>query len=112
MAGNAAAALQGAPVTTVDIDFLFRKTPANLKKLKALAASLGAMLLKPFFPGFGVVYFGGHSLHVADLADIIKSKRAAAKPPDRAALPVLQTDSPSEKKDIKKGKASGAEARK
>jgi hypothetical protein len=29
MIGNAAAALQGAPVTTIDIDFLFRKTPAN-----------------------------------------------------------------------------------
>lgn len=27
--GNAAAALQGAPVTTVDFDFMFRKTPAN-----------------------------------------------------------------------------------
>ena len=25
--GNAAASLQGAPVTTVDFDFLFRKTP-------------------------------------------------------------------------------------
>jgi hypothetical protein len=41
--GNAAAALQGAPVTTVDIDFLFRETPASLKKLKALARSLGAL---------------------------------------------------------------------
>ena len=27
--GNAAAALHGAPVRTVDFDFLFRKTPAN-----------------------------------------------------------------------------------
>jgi hypothetical protein len=33
------AQLQGAPVTTVDIDFLFRQTPASLKKLKALARS-------------------------------------------------------------------------
>jgi hypothetical protein len=32
--GNAAAALQGAPVTTVDFDFMFRKTPVNLRKLK------------------------------------------------------------------------------
>jgi hypothetical protein len=31
MIGNAAAALHGAPVTTLDIDFMFRKTPANLK---------------------------------------------------------------------------------
>ena len=31
--GNAAPALQGVPVTTVDIDFLFRKTPSNIAKL-------------------------------------------------------------------------------
>jgi len=48
--GNAAAALQGAPVTTVDLDFYFRRTPANVRKLKALAASLGAVVLRPFYP--------------------------------------------------------------
>src|SRR5947208_9210991 len=48
--GNAAAALQGAPVTTVDLDFFFRKTPANLRKLKALAAGLGAIVLRPYYP--------------------------------------------------------------
>jgi predicted nucleotidyltransferase len=48
--GNAAAALQGAPVTTVDFDFLFRKTPRNLQKLKALADELGATVLRPFYP--------------------------------------------------------------
>jgi hypothetical protein len=42
--GNAAAALQGAPVTTVDFDFFFRKTPANLKKLKRIAADPGGRL--------------------------------------------------------------------
>jgi hypothetical protein len=42
--GNAAAALQGAPVTTMDFDFVFRKTPANLRKLKRLAASLGGAI--------------------------------------------------------------------
>ena len=36
MVGNAAAALHGAPVTTLDIDFMFRKTPTNMRKLKAL----------------------------------------------------------------------------
>lgn len=50
MVGNAAAALQGAPVTTVDIDFMFRKTPANLKKLKALAHGLQAVIPKPYYP--------------------------------------------------------------
>jgi len=48
--GNAAAALQGAPVTTIDFDFMFRKTPANLRKLKALAKSLGAVILRPYYP--------------------------------------------------------------
>jgi predicted nucleotidyltransferase len=50
MIGNAAAALQGAPVTTVDVDFLFRKTPANLRKLKAMARALSAVILRPYYP--------------------------------------------------------------
>src|SRR5712672_2801489 len=48
--GNAAAALQGAPVTTIDFDFMFRKTPANLRKLKALAAALDAVIMRPYYP--------------------------------------------------------------
>jgi hypothetical protein len=50
MVGNAAAALHGAPVTTLDIDFMFRKTPANLQKLKGVARDLGAAILKPYYP--------------------------------------------------------------
>ena len=34
--------------------------------------------------------FGGHILLVADLADIIKSKRAAGRPRDRAVLEILE----------------------
>ena len=48
--GNAAAALQGSPVTTLDIDFMFRSTPGNLKKLKAIARDLGAAVLRPYYP--------------------------------------------------------------
>ena len=48
--GNAAAALQGSPVTTLDLDFMFRKTPRNLAKLRALADDLGAMVLRPYYP--------------------------------------------------------------
>src|SRR5213594_755198 len=48
--GNAAAALQGAPVTTIDLDFMFRKTPANLRKLRALAMALDAVILRPYYP--------------------------------------------------------------
>jgi hypothetical protein len=48
--GNAAAALQGAPVTTVGLDFLFRKTPRNLAKLKVLAGRMQASVLRPYYP--------------------------------------------------------------
>jgi hypothetical protein len=50
MIGNAAAALHGAPVTTLDIDFMFRKTPTNLTKLKAIAQNFDASILKPYYP--------------------------------------------------------------
>jgi predicted nucleotidyltransferase len=52
--GNAAAALQGAPVTTVDFDFLFRKTPRNLVKLKQVARALKATILRPYYPVSGL----------------------------------------------------------
>ena len=50
LVGNAAAALQGAPVTTLDFDFMFRKTPANLSKLKKLARRLDAVILRSCYP--------------------------------------------------------------
>ena len=50
LVGNAAAALRGAPVSTLDFDFMFRKTPANLRKLKHLARRLGAVILRPYYP--------------------------------------------------------------
>ena len=123
MVGNAAAALQGAPVTTLDIDFMFRKTPVNLKKLKAVAKSFEASILKPYYPVSDLyrvvndeqglqldfmgrlhgirsfeglrsrattVSFGEHSLQVACLDDIIKSKRAAGRSRDLAVLEVLE----------------------
>ena len=48
--GNAAAAIQGSPVTTLDLDFMFRKTATNLAKLKRVADDLGAMVLRSFYP--------------------------------------------------------------
>lgn len=48
--GNAAAAIQGSPVTTMDLDFMFRKTPTNLNKLKRIADDLGAVVLRPCYP--------------------------------------------------------------
>jgi predicted nucleotidyltransferase len=52
--GNAGAALQGAPVTTIDIDFFFRGTPPNVRKLKRLAGALGATIYRPFYPASGM----------------------------------------------------------
>ncbi len=48
--GNAAAALHGAPVTTLDFDFMFRDTPVNLRKLKAVSQALKATILRPYYP--------------------------------------------------------------
>jgi hypothetical protein len=48
--GNMAAALHGAPVSTIDIDFYFRKTPRNMQKLKRVAATLDAVILRPYYP--------------------------------------------------------------
>ncbi len=121
--GNAAAALHGAPVTTLDIDFCIRKTPGNIKKLKTIARELDAALLKPFYPASGLIrmererdslqvdfmttmsgipsfeglrkrsttiQIGATQVMAASLADIIKSKRAAGRPRDRAVLEVLE----------------------
>ncbi len=134
MVGNAAAALHGAPVTTLDIDFMFRKTPRNLKKLKAVAASLDAGVFKPYYPVsdlFRVVNddqglqldfmprlhgvrsfeglrsrataisFGGNTLLIAALADIIKSKRAAGRPRDKAVLEILEKTLEQQENDKK-----------
>jgi hypothetical protein len=121
--GNAAAAIHGAPVTTVDLDFMFRSTPANLAKLKHFAQDLEAVILRPYYPvsnlyrvmnddrGLQVdfmaaihgvksfnalrsraqlVQIGVRSLWVADLADIIASKRAAGRSRDKAVLEILE----------------------
>ncbi len=48
--GNAAAAIHGAPVTTLDFDFMFRATRGNLTKLKRFANQLEAVIFRPFYP--------------------------------------------------------------
>ena len=55
LVGNAAAALQGAPVTTVDFDFFFRRTPTNVRKLRDIAVELEAVLMKPYYPVSGLL---------------------------------------------------------
>ena len=123
LVGNAAAALHGSPVTTIDFDFMFRDTPQNLRKLRALTDRLGGVLLRPYYPasklyrlvsdreGLQVDFmprldgirsfaslrsravrlkFNGHAVLVADLRDIIKSKRSAGRAQDKAVLPILE----------------------
>lgn len=53
--GNAAAALHGAPVTTIDLDFFIGRAPANRKKLAGIAKALGATLYQPFYPASRVI---------------------------------------------------------
>jgi hypothetical protein len=121
--GNAAAALQGAPVTTVDFDFMFRVNSLNLAKLKRFATRLEAVILRPYYPASNLyrvvnderglqadfmpaihgvksfnslrsraekVELAGRPLWVADLADIIASKRAAGRSQDKAVMDVLE----------------------
>jgi len=121
--GNAAAALHGAPLTTVDFDFMFRKTPKNLARLKKFATALDSIVLQPFHRASGLyrvmndenglqvdfmsavdgvrsfaklkakakpVKFGKIQILLADLADIIASKKAANRPRDRSVLELLK----------------------
>jgi len=130
--GNAAAALHGAPVTTLDFDFMFRSTPANRTKLKKLAKELDATVFRPYYPVSGLfrilnetgslqldflpaiagiksfaslrsrateMEIGTSRLLVADLGDIIKSKRTAGRPKDKAVLPVLEVTHEQAKKN-------------
>ena len=48
--GNMAAALHGAPVSTIDIDLFFRATRRNMQKLKLVATALEAVILRPYYP--------------------------------------------------------------
>ena len=83
--GNAAAALQGAPVTTIDFDFLFRKTPRNVATMKALARSLDVTILRPYYPAsdFYRIVRDSDSLQV-DLMVTIHGVRSFAGVRDRA----------------------------
>jgi predicted nucleotidyltransferase len=78
--GNAAAALRGAPVTTIDFDFFFRKTPRNLQKLKAVAKALGAVLFRPHYPisGLNRLIRDDDGLH-ADFMSTIDGVRSFAQ---------------------------------
>jgi len=48
--GNSAAALQGVPIMTQDVDLMVRKHPQLARKLKMFAAKFGVSLTKPYAP--------------------------------------------------------------
>jgi len=79
---NAAAALQGALVTTVDFDFMFRSTPVNLAKLKKFATRLDAVILRPYYPASALyrVMNDDRGLQ-ADLMPAIHSRREILQQP-------------------------------
>jgi hypothetical protein len=137
--GNAAAALQGSPVTTVDLDFMFRKTTGKLTKLRRLADDLDAVVMHPFYPASelyrvirdrdglqfdfiaksdgirsfetlqsraSMAHFGGNDLRVASLEGIIRSKKAANRPQDRAVLPVLRKHTVKRSRERRTGNRS------
>ena len=121
--GNSASMLNGAPVTTQDIDLLIRDTRQNRRKLARFADEIGGSAPMPVserskvewiegrlavpveihydriaggltFSSLRsraqVVEVGAEKLVVAALADVIRSKRAAGRPKDRAVLPILR----------------------
>lgn len=46
MIGNAAAAINGAPVTTLDVDFMIEQTDHNFRKLAAIAQRMKCQLME------------------------------------------------------------------
>lgn len=121
--GNAAAALHGSPVSTIDLDFLFRETPRNLQKLRGFAKDLRAEVAQLVYSASSlyrivrardglqidfmskidgirafeslrsrasVMRIKAHTLRVASLEDVIRSKAAADRLEDRAVLPILR----------------------
>ena len=94
MVSNAAAALHGAPVTTLDIDFMFRKTPTNLKKLKAVAQSLRAVILRPYYPVSDLfrVVNDEQGLQLTLCQDFMESARSKVCAPARRRLNSANTN--------------------
>lgn len=118
--GLTGAALHGAPVTTVDLDFLARDTPRNRERIKAVAKELKLVAMQPFAPASSMfrlvggpvqvdVLFAisgssfnrerasakeivvlGRMLLVSSLENIIASKKKAGRAKDKAVLPILE----------------------
>jgi hypothetical protein len=62
LVGNAAGALHGAPVTTLDVDFMIRDTDNNIAKLHKIASKLEAYLSRPFEPASNMMRLLSHEI--------------------------------------------------
>ena len=114
--------MQGAPVTTQDLDLLLRETAKNEEKIARFCVAMGAAqpvaigalthartILGATYPidllfdeiAGGLTFesvrsrseripLGDMVATVASLADVIRSKEAANRPKDLAALPILR----------------------
>ena len=106
--GMTAGILHGAPVTTVDLDVVHRRTPDNVARLlrvlsghQILTTSLGDLdCLGSIDQGRGYEELvaqteemrlaGGLAVRVLGLAALIDAKERSGRPKDLAALPVLR----------------------
>lgn len=107
--GGVAAALQGAPVSTFDLNLVHSREEANLARLVPALAELGACSLTPAGPldllgavATGDCYAelashalpldlgGGLCVRVLDLPAIIRLKERLDRERDRAMLPILR----------------------
>jgi hypothetical protein len=74
LVGGLAAVVQGAPITTFDVDIVHRRTPDNVDRLLALLAQVGARYRgrpEPSLPPSREVLQGpGHSLLMTDLGPL------------------------------------------
>ena len=129
--GGVAAIIEGAPVTTLDLDIVYRTDPANIECLQRALQALEAIYRDPagrvivptverlrenrvnlFETSAGLLdalqeigdewgyqqivsrsrerSVGELKVRVLDLVAVIESKEAAARPKDKATLPVLR----------------------